>query len=84
MAKKRDTVTYLLLDKGKVVYKGTTNDLEKTEQRHKNQGKRFTSIKPTSRKITEEGAKEKEAAQLEAYRKGHGGKNPKYNKDANG
>lgn len=84
MPKKRDTVTYNLLDKGKVVYKGTTNDLEERKQQHKNDRKRFTSIQPTSRKMTEEGAKEKEATQLETYRKNHGGKNPKYNKDMDG
>jgi len=84
MGKKRDTVTYNLFDKGKVVYKGITNDVEEREQQHKNEGKRFTSIKPTSVKMTEEGAKEKEATQLETYRKSHDGKNPKYNKDSDG
>lgn len=84
MGKKRDTVTYNLSDKGKVVYKGTTNDLEERKQQHKNERKRFTSIIPTSVKMTEEGAKEKESKQLETYRKSHGGKNPKYNKDSDG
>jgi hypothetical protein len=31
--------------------------------------------------MTEDGAKKKRIEQLEAYRRSHGGKNPKYNKD---
>ena len=34
--------------------------------------------------MTAEGAKKKEAEALAAYRKSHGGKNPKYNKDSDG
>ena len=84
MAKKRDTVTYELKDGNKVVYRGTTNDPEKRESEHKSSGKRFTKMTITSRKMTEEGAKKKEAESLEKYRKSHGGKNPKYNKDSDG
>ncbi len=84
MAKKRDTVTYNLKDGRKVVYKGISNDPEKREQEHRKSGKKITGIEITSRKMTREGAKNKEANDLETYRKNHGGKNPKFNKDSDG
>lgn len=84
MAKKRDTVTYELKEGKKVVYRGTTNDPEKRESDHRFSGKRFTKMTITSRKMTEEGAKKKEAESLEKYRISHEGKNPKYNKDSDG
>jgi predicted GIY-YIG superfamily endonuclease len=59
MAKKRDTMTYELKDGKKVVYRGTTNDLERRAQEHKDTGKKFTNIVKTSPKMTENGAKKK-------------------------
>ena len=84
MAKKRSTQTYRLKDGRKTVYIGSTNDLERREEEHRDEGKHFTRLEPTSRKMTEEGAKQKEADQLQTFRKGHGGKNPKHNKDSDG
>ena len=85
MTKKvRDTVTYNLRDGKRVVYKGTTNDTERREKEHKNENKQFTRLETTSRKMTSEGAKKKEAQDLEQYRKSHGGENPDYNKDSDG
>jgi predicted GIY-YIG superfamily endonuclease len=83
MAKKprRDTVTYQLRHDRKVVYIGTTSDPDRREQDHRAEGKRFTKLVVTSRSMTEEGAKKKRVEQLEAYRRSHDGKNPKYNKD---
>ncbi len=75
----RDTVTYELKEGHKVVYRGTTNDPERREQEHKDAGKKFTGLNVTSRKMTEDGAKKKEAETLGTYRKNHCGKNPKYN-----
>lgn len=43
------------------------------------EGKKFDRLKVTSRRMTEEGAKKKEAENLDKYRAGHGGKNPPYN-----
>ena len=83
MTKKRDTVTYDLKDSGEIVYRGTTNDPARREQ-HRREGKEFTHLLPTSRRMTEEGAKKKEAENLERFRRNHGGKNPKYNKDSDG
>ena len=79
MAKKQDTVTYELKDGNKVVYVGTTNDPERREQEHKDEGKRFGHMNVTSRRMTEDGATKKEADRLATYRKNQG-KNPKYNK----
>lgn len=84
MATKRDTVTYDLKQGPKVVYRGTTNDPEQREQEHRDEGKRFSHMHVTSRRMTEDGAKQKEAEALETYRAGHGGRNPRYNKDDDG
>lgn len=84
MAKKRDTVTYELKNGNKVKYVGTTNDPERREQEHRESSKKFGHMRITSRKMTEEGAKKKEQERLETYRKGHGNKNPKFNKDSDG
>lgn len=84
MSNKRDTVTYDLIKDRKVVYRGTTNDPVRREEEHRDEGKRFGSMRVTSRRMTEEGAKKQEAENLERYRGGHGGKNPKYNKDSDG
>lgn len=81
---KRDTYNYNLKDGKKVVYKGTTNDLEKRKNEHKESGKRFTHIQKVGRSKTEEGAKKEEAEQLKTYRQNNNGENPKYNKDNNG
>jgi len=84
MSRKRDTTTYALFDRKRKVYIGTTNDPEERAAPHKNQGKRFTRMEITSRRMTEEGAKQKETKQLESYRQGHGGRNPRHNKNSNG
>ncbi len=85
MAKKlMDTVTYDLKVGNKVVYRGTTNDPGRRAEEHAAAGKKFGKMEVTSRKMTEEGAKKKEAEALETYRRGHGGKNPKLNKDDDG
>jgi len=78
---KNDTVTYQLKHDRKVVYIGTTTDPVQREQKHRAEGKRFTKLAVTSRRMTEDGAKKKRIEHLEAYRRSHDGKNPKYNKD---
>jgi len=84
MNKKRDTYTYDLKQGREVLYRGTTSDPEGREQEHRAQGKNFSHLKVTSRRMTPEGAKKKESQDLEKYRRGHGGRNPKYNKDDDG
>lgn len=82
--KPRDTVTYDLKQGRKIVYRGTTDDPERRAEQHKEDGKRFTKMTITSRKMSEDGAMKKEQAALETFRKSHGGKNPLYNKDDDG
>lgn len=84
MAKKRDTYNYNLKDGKKVVYKGTTNNLEKRAKQHEADGKKFTRIQQVGRVKTEQGASKEEAKQLATYRKNNKGNNPKYNKSNNG
>ena len=84
MGKKQDTQTYALYDGRKKVYIGTSDDLERRAEEHRQEGKRFTRIEPTSRRMTEEGARQKETEQLKAYREGHGARNPRHNKDSDG
>lgn len=77
---KRDTYTYELKNRGKVVYRGITNDVERRVREHEREGKRFTTycydIYPSSRKT----AREREKCQVETYKKGHRGRKPKHNK----
>ena len=84
MSKPRDTFTYDLKQGQQVVYRGTTNDPERREREHRAEGKRFSRLVVTSRRMTDEGAKRKEAKSLATYRKGHGGRSPRYNRDADG
>ena len=84
MGKKRDTVTYDLKQGREIVYRGTTNSPEQREQEHRDDGKQFSHLHVTSRRMTEDGAKQQEAEALQTYRDGHGGKNPRYNKDSDG
>ncbi len=84
MKNKRDTITYDLKEGRKVVYKGTTNDPVAREARHRAEGKVFDRLVPTSRRMTEGGAKAKEKASLASYRRSHRGRNPRYNRDSDG
>ena len=84
MKNPRNTVTYDLKQGRKVVYRGTTNDPATREDQHRAQGKVFDRLVPTSRRMTGDGAKAKEKQSLETYRGNHGGRNPKYNRDADG
>ena len=84
MTKKRDTYNYNLKVGNKIVYKGTTNDLEAREIAHRANGKKFDSIQKVGRAKTEESASKEEARQLKIYRQNNKGNNPKYNKTNNG
>lgn len=79
MATERRHVTYDLKRGNEVVYRGTTTDPDRRAQEHRQEGKQFTSLVLTSRRMTEAGAKRKEAEALNRYRRGHGGRNPRYN-----
>jgi len=83
-SKKRDTVTYDLKDGNKIVYRGKTNNPEQRAAQHEADGKNFSHMFITSRRMTDEGAQKKEADALKTYRDGHGGNNPKYNETDDG
>ena len=80
MAKERNNYRYELKDGKKVVYKGYTNNPERRENEHEDEGKRFTHMNIVGPAVTKETAENWEEESLEAYRKSHNGKNPKYNK----
>ena len=79
MAKSRNHYRYELRDQGKIVYVGETNNPERREEEHKNQGKRFGSINVIGPAVTRDSAEKWEEKRLEQYRRSHGGKNPRYN-----
>lgn len=79
----RDYSKYILRNKGKIVYVGITNDLERRCKEHC-LDKDFTSIQKVGNKTTLDAAKKWEAERLATYRKNSGGNNPKYNKNNNG
>lgn len=82
--KRRDTITYDLKRGQKVVYRGTTKNPKAREQLHKAEGKKFDRLVVTSGRMTETGAKKREAQKLKTYRKWHGGRNPQYNNTSRG
>ena len=84
MPTKQNTVTYDLKKGRKVVYRGTTNNPDRREREHRDAGIDFDQLVPTSRRMTPKGAKNREAENLERYRRNHGGENPRYNKDKDG
>jgi len=76
---KRDTYLYELRDKGKCVYRGISNDVDRRVKEHERSGKRFTTIwvsnVPTRRKT----ALKDEKIGVDTYRRTHG-KRPRHNK----
>lgn len=76
--------TYALYQGREKVYIGRTDNLDRRLEEHRDDGKRFTRAEKTSRLMSEDGAQDREADQLETYRDGHGGKNPQYNKTDKG
>ena len=84
MSKPRKTRTYALYDGREKVYIGESNNLERRAQDHKKDALEFTRIVTTSIAMTKPGAQSKEADQLEAFRRSHGGRNPRYNEDPEG
>lgn len=76
---RRDTYNYSLKDGRKVVYKGITSDPDARIEEHADSGKRFTHMVVEGPPRTRRAAREGEIDALEAYRRSHGGRNPKYN-----
>ncbi len=78
LAKKRDTSRYTLQDGPKIVYIGVTDAPERRETEHR-QDKKFDQLKIKGPKVSRDTAFDWEQEALDRYRKGHGGKPPKYN-----
>jgi len=75
---KRDTYCYELKDKGKVVYRGITTDVERRVREHERDGKRFTTYCYDTVPLSRRSAHEAERDGIETYRRSHG-KRSRYN-----
>ncbi len=81
MGKKRDHHRYELKDGAKIVYIGITKRPPgRRQEEHRGERKRFTHMHLAGPTVTKETAEQWEEGRLAAYRRSHGGKNPKYNK----
>ena len=78
LTKKRDTSRYTLRDGQKKVYIGKTDNPERREAEHR-QDKKFDRMQIEGPRVSDETALQWEKEAIEKYRKGHGGKPPKYN-----
>ncbi|MCG8320411.1 MAG: hypothetical protein MI921_12975 [Cytophagales bacterium] len=58
---KRDTYNYNLKQGNKIVYKGTTKDLDKRKKEHEQSGKKFDRIEQIGKVKMEENAKKEQA-----------------------
>lgn len=79
MARKRNHQRYELKQGRKVVYRGITNDPDRREEEHRDEGKRFSHLHVVGRPVTKDAAEVWEEKSLADYRKSHKGKNPRYN-----
>ncbi len=76
--------TYALYQGRKKVYIGEAQDPQARAIEHQQEGKKFDRVEVTSRPMKRDNAQDRQAEQLETYRRGHGGKNPTYNKTDKG
>jgi predicted GIY-YIG superfamily endonuclease len=81
---KQTSKTYALFEGREKVYIGEAANTERRAEQHRDEGKRFNRVEITSRPMLKANAQRREADQLAAYRRGHSGKNPRYNKDDDG
>ena len=75
---KRDTYRYSLWDSHEKVYIGITTDPESRENAHM-QDKGFDRMQIEGPAVSPETARGWEQEAIDTYRRGHGGKPPKYN-----
>lgn len=80
----RDTYKYRLKDGNRIVYIGTTNDLERREREHRTEGMDFTKIEKVGNITTGDAAGAWEAEAIKRYKQQHGNERPKYNKNDSG
>lgn len=84
MARKRDTYNYDLVRGQTVVYRGISNRPDLRVAQHAADGKDFDFLRIVGRAKTREGARAAEVEALKTYRRGHGGRNPLYNRRYHG
>ena len=77
---KRNYRNYTLRDGRFVVKYGITKNPDRRLQEMETEGLRFTSMIFDRYPVTEDIARQREQDRVEAYRRGHKGKNPKYHK----
>lgn len=81
----RNTRKYELHDKnGNTLYIGITNDLERREREHRNDGKKFAEMVQIGRATTRDAANNWETAAIRDYMDSHRGRLPRYNQNNNG
>ncbi len=79
MPKRRNYHRYELRQGHQIVYAGITNDPERREEEHREEGKRFSGMSTVGPAVTKATAERWEEERLEAFRNTHRGQNPKYN-----
>ena len=80
----RDTYKYELRNGNRVVYVGFTNDLDRREAEHRNEGMQFTSINKVGNITTRDAAEAWEADRIATYKENHHGDRPLYNQNDSG
>ncbi len=76
--------TYALYQGRKKIYIGESENPERRAEQHRDEGKVFDRLEVTSRSINKDNAQKRQADQLETFRRGHKGQNPKYNETDEG
>ena len=76
--------TYALYKGRNKVYIGESEDPEARAEEHRQERKQFDRVEITSRLMKKANAQKRQAEELETYRRGHGRKNPRYNKTDKG
>lgn len=75
----REHFRYELKKGRQVVYVGVTNDPDAREEEHHDDGKHFSHLRVVGPAVTRDTAERWEEDRLAAYRRNHGGRNPRYN-----
>ncbi len=81
---KQKSRTYSLYKGRQKVYIGEAANPERRAEQHRQEVNRIDRVKVTSSPMLTENAQKREAEQLKAYRRGHGGTNPTYNETDEG